>query len=80
MTRILKGRRLRQRETKTCFLLAWYDPVDPSAPLRPFYPDLCPRTLADAIELARLVNEAVAVEPSLHEVLGIFSPSPSQSV
>lgn len=54
------------------FQLAFYDPLNEAAPLRPFYPDLHPDTLDDALELVRLVNEATAEEPELSDVLGLF--------
>jgi hypothetical protein len=59
-------------KTRDYFFMAFYDPVDPGKPLRPFYTDLCPRKLSDAIEIADEYNRIAADIPELHEVLGIF--------
>lgn len=56
------------------FRLAFYNPADPAAPLRPFYADLMPATIGDAMEVASEYNRIAAGKPELHlhEVLGIF--------
>jgi hypothetical protein len=67
--KLLKGPK-RQR-----YFLAFYDPLDESAPLEPLERRFVPRSFTDALAFVREYNEAAVSEPLLTKLIGLF-PAP----